>query len=103
MRITFARPFVLNHSATGACRFRNRFSETTALRFFNCDNLYGVHLVGTFQRQNRVCRHICACDAGIETVAARAAAERSPARSRPQALTVDRPRSAASVANPKPQ
>jgi hypothetical protein len=58
--VSFSRPFVLNHSATGACRFRNRFSETTALRFFNCASLYGVHWVGTFQRQNRFCRHICA-------------------------------------------
>src|SRR5213592_617142 len=31
--VSFSRPVVLDHSATGACRFRSRFSKTTALRF----------------------------------------------------------------------
>jgi hypothetical protein len=59
--VSFAGPIVLDHSATGTCRSRSRFSKTIALRFFNSESRFrfqfGGHLSkdridsdGTFAR-----------------------------------------------------
>src|SRR5204862_7051551 len=49
--VSFSRPVVLDHSATGACRFWSRPLRTRALRFVSRDSLLCVvDSVAIFQR-----------------------------------------------------